>query len=276
MLIVLDALGAPTREEYHKRIAQLPVVIKVTPTPTGTRRDYLVNGKLKESVFFGKDPVTSGDDSPSTGAGTDDPGFAEARSGPNAEEPNSMSFTLRDECGYTDDYGTWSGDCAAQEDIDDLYATMASLSDEVDGVQSDVASAEDDYCSRQIIPDPEDPTCSSDWIELSSLTGAAESDGIGGPFVASEALSTGTCPTGIANTRADPLDTRHAFGCGAEAVEEAAGLVGWVGAHVAASSVGARGALATASEVGWSVAGLIAGAFTFGFTSARYIQCLAT
>jgi len=55
-LQVLDALEAPTKEEYHRRIKALPVRVEAVPTVgadgrMGTRKDYFLEGRLTLSTF---------------------------------------------------------------------------------------------------------------------------------------------------------------------------------------------------------------------------------
>jgi len=268
MLLVVDALEAPTAAEYHRRIAMLPVKITVTPTTGGLRRDFYVRAKLRltefvaTTEFVAKSVVAAGDDAAvALLSGPARP--AEQGDGVAAAIAPSLELAPSDYCEYSDEFGYWSGDCATEADINDALATIAALDSDIDGLLSAATTT---------------AAFDSDLDGLQAQTRDLEANGlqgelaVGGPsdMVAFSAAS--PCPT-----QPEPRKSGTAAapaGCVREAIEATAGMLGWIAAKYAAMSVMGRGAAATAGEVGWAVTGIIVSGFTFGFTVGSLLSCL--
>lgn len=261
-LLVLYAAEAPTPAEYHRRIAKLPVTIKESPIPGGTRRDFYVNRELKLSVFVANTNGSTGEE----GATTEpQPGHAaEEADGAFAVTAPSVGAALGsvDYCEYTDEYGYWSGDCAVQADIDDALSTVAALDSDLDGLESEAAAAQSNYCEEQFEPDPD--VCGGSHLLGSALA-------VGGPFDAVTPESNETrCPAQSLDGASVPQ-----FGCAMEAVGAVYAVGGFIVARAAVMSVSARLAAVTMAEVGWAAAGSIVAFGAAAIGLAAYIDCLA-
>ena len=172
--------------------------------------------------------------------------------------------------GYTDDYGYWSGDCATQGDIDDLLATTAALDSDVEGLQSEADGALS-QCQANYYP--------QNCLGSHELEFDIQGDlSVGGPSDAVAVSISLPCGEPSAGSGTGLRVATARFPCAQQAIEATAGFVGWLAAKAAAIYVANRpiaAAATTMSEVGWLTAGLIAGAFTFGFTVGNYINCLS-
>jgi hypothetical protein len=270
MLIVLDALEAPTPAEYHRRIAALPVTISESPTAGGSRRDVYVRGKLTLTVFVASNGGPTRDDAAvrySEPTQLSEPGDTVTAATATPPAPSSAGL---DYCEYTDDYGYWSGDCATQGDIDDLLATTAALDSDVEGLQSEADGALS-QCQANYYP--------QNCLGSHELEFDIQGDlSVGGPSDAVAVSISLPCGEPSAGSGTGLRVATARFPCAQQAIEATAGFVGWLAAKAAAIYVANRpiaAAATTMSEVGWLTAGLIAGAFTFGFTVGNYINCLS-
>jgi hypothetical protein len=158
MYQVFDAWSAKTRNGVHSRLAALPIRVRDTPlSGSATRRDYYVSGRLKLSLFLRLAPQ-GGAPRPLNEAPTDEFG------GASVDDAASTAVSRVDYCEGTDPLTNvfYSGDCATQQDLDDLAATIALCDEAVDEAFDDVASENfdidgdaADYCAEV----PEDELC---------------------------------------------------------------------------------------------------------------------
>lgn len=261
-LLVLYAAEAQTPAEYHRRIAKLPVTIKESPIPGGMRRDFYVNRELKLSVFVANRGASTGAEGatsePEPGRPAEEADGALGATAPSVGAPLGSA----DYCEYTDEYGDWSGDCATQADIDDALATVAALDSDLDGLESEAAAAQSNYCGEQFEPDPD--VCGGSHLSGSALA-------VGGPF---DAVTSGPnesrCPVETVTAGSVPQ-----FGCAMEAVGAVYAVGGFIVARAAVMSVSARLAAVTMAEVGWAATGSIIAFGAAAIGLGAYIECLA-
>lgn len=137
-LRVLDAMSAPSEAVYRQRMNELPVTIHRNAERDQLGRDglvteYWVKGKKWGSRF---EPTTPEWKGPSETSSID--------GGPSATSLE-LARSEYEPCTYTNEDGTWAGECATQQDIDDGWTQLAALDSDLGSVQSDQA-ADVEYC----------------------------------------------------------------------------------------------------------------------------------
>jgi hypothetical protein len=281
MNLITDALEAPTKAEFHERLSKLPVTIEVTPTVDvsgniSIRRRYYVDGKLRLTLFAASKTGAAGSDGPgATELNPDQSVGPLADDGANPrDQANSTVNTVSlspvfDYCEYTDPESSqfFSGDCATQQDLDDLAATVATVDTEVEGAQAESDAALETYCEH---PDPNDSeTCllSRAPPEVSPVF-HVEGDG-DVPLHIDVLQRPAPCPTEPAIAAANSENS----GCVGQAIAAGAGFGGWIATKYAALAIW-QTPDAPVAAVGWGIFACVAAGASAGWAFADFIDCL--
>ena len=275
-LQVLDALSAPTATEYHQRIRALPIrIVRKTLSDNGSQMvvEFLVRGTLKSRVF----PVLS--TAGKTGSPSDDITLdTDGLSGPNVTEQHTVV-----ECEYTDAENVYfSGPCATQQEVDDGYATMIALQEEVGGIEAEVGAA----CNnkREACEEPTENELDSETpLEAyrgsgapfaNALDGASEM--AGSDMYNSDTFNSFSASVGYdscARTPVTPLlDDSNRLNCWAQ-------IIGYVGALAAFGiRIGmlssALGVVTPASAIGYSIGLAVIAAGAVAGTAIALHECI--
>jgi hypothetical protein len=269
---VIDALGAP-KEEFHDRIAQLPISIEVSNVGLRegrehTRRDYFVSGKLRFSVFVS---VSAADklDSPAQ------PSSEWSEPGEEIEEL-SANLSLSTYCEYTDPVTQefFSGDCATQQEIDDGLAAIAAMDSEIEAALIEQEEVHAEYCEAILMEiDPEEPE--EDEIGCDPSNNAA--------MQAKQSLQEGPMTGAMSDEESleglQPVSTSdHGVlavrgECAAQAIFGSIAVITWIGAKYGAVAVMTTAGL-PASAVPWAVFGALTTGAAAAYGVATYIQCM--
>ena len=131
-LEVLDAMLAPSESAYRQRMLRLPVTISRHQARDqlgreGTVTEYWVNGRKSGSRFD-----LGVHESPSS---AEQSAIGSQEGGPSAHSPD-FAGTPEAECSYTNQDGTWAGECATQQDIDDGWVQLAAISSDLGTMQT--------------------------------------------------------------------------------------------------------------------------------------------
>jgi hypothetical protein len=263
-LQVVDAFGATSHEEFHNRIAKLPVTISAAPTVdqsgrAGVRRDYFVKGKLKYTFFFSTDRGASHAEVAATNSEST-PGNEQTDDTAAGASSSPPAPLARADC---DD-----GDCATQEDIDDAISAVAAMQDDIDADEGEAAAMQSDYCSVTAI-DPD--LCGSHTHEVSSFDASAQEWGISGPEDAESPLEIWTC-------RKSPAT---AFGyatsgnsCAGDGIFAALGVGAWIASKAALWDVVTAVEVSSAG-LGAALFGALAAGAMAGYGIGTFINCMA-
>lgn len=259
---VIDAFGAP-KEEFHDRIAQLPVSVSVTTIGheagrNHTRRDYYVSGQLKLSVVVS---VPAGEE-PSRPALSSSAEFNTPEG--DAEEVHVSAPS--NYCEYTDPETSefFSGDCATQQEIDDALIAIAAVESEIEWVSLELDETFEEYCANIT-------EITVRWEE------GCESQNFSTLFHQS-APDAGLLPYGesadtVYECSSSDSATLSDVSCAAEIYFAGLAVAGWFGTKYAALAV--MTAIAPpAAAVAWAAFGVIAGGASAAFGVASAIQCM--
>ncbi len=144
-LQILDILDAPSTQEFHRRVQLLPVSLtkEIVVDERGNRiRRTRVAVRGVEAAQIARPMVTRDSERESS-----DPARSAEVGGPSASDEVIGSWSAGSvvDCSYADDFGSWSGDCATEQDVDDLVSTLASVGVAASGIQNDI----DGSCSTR-------------------------------------------------------------------------------------------------------------------------------
>jgi len=245
LISLLDVMDATTPAEFHRRVEKLPVRINPVMVSGGRRLDVYVNDKLKASWFVGvSDTPTQSDGS--IGALSQEP--SELAETVTPLDAATFRTTPRD---YCEDDG-WSGDCATEEEVSDAIATVTAVEAEVDGLQSDQGSAEDDCATR--------------------LGGFENCVYVESPQQLTEVAN----PFFEGPSDASAFDSpRCVFkSCAAEAAATVIGGAAWLFTRMGVHAIVARGTAAVGLELTAAVGGTIVAGAALGLAIGFYIDCL--
>jgi hypothetical protein len=267
-LQVLDALSAPTKEEFHRRIANVPVTISVSPVigedgRTRLRKDYFLEGSLRASYFI--DTVSAPIHQLAEG---------QLPTGP-SDGAMSAGWPSQVNCYYTDPWGTiWTDECATQQEIDDGVAALIVLDYEATRIIDELAQITPDYCaviggypSVLQYPEETDEPCYF-------LDPAAEMESARGPSV-SGLWGNAAAPQSsfmlASNLCSDTPTSRRP--CFMEGVQAGVASAFWIGSKYGAIAV-LTSATPTTGAVGWAVFGAAASGFALAGAAASFIACV--
>ncbi|MGH7655167.1 MAG: hypothetical protein ACREN6_10945 [Gemmatimonadaceae bacterium] len=233
---LLYALAAPSDEIFHLRLSKLPVTVTDSlgeeSGRSGYFRNYAVRGVTRARYFVPANAKERSRAKLGTSGwfeGEGEPLPSLQLEGSVSTGPNRSGAT---DCSMTSPYDGlyYEGDCATQEDIDDGYAEIASMDDEING---DYDEAVDD-CNAS--PDPSqctatDETAGSGLPERAATTFGLEmlEDGSDGysmlPSVGLISAERGCSSAPSLSSSGLLSDTRNH--CFQQAIDAAAGVAGW-------------------------------------------------
>jgi hypothetical protein len=273
---VIDAIAAP-KEEFHDRIAELPVSIKVSAAGGDagrgqTRRDYFVSGKLRLSAFVSASAAANVDvDAEPSPEPRQEPG----RAGEETEED-----LLHPYCEYThpETNEFFSGECATQQEVDDAYAAIAAMDTEIEAALLEQETVHEEYCETltEILEEPaaDEEGCDPSSAAQPPMT-VQQSSPDETPFDAmwgEESLETLRLSS-ISDDGIPGVPGR----CEAVAIFSAITVVGWVGSKWGAIHVLTAMTTVTpppASAVAWAVFFSLTAGAGAAFAVASYIECM--
>ena len=147
-LQIITALEAPTQEEFHAAMRELPITIVRSSMRdgfgrTGVMIEFLLNGERRASVTM----VRSGESVEIAEAEAVEAGSEEAEA---AEASGMPSFTSsREWCNYDEDpnsewYGE-EGECATEQELEDAMLTMVASEYEIEMLQQEADEAYEEW-----------------------------------------------------------------------------------------------------------------------------------
>jgi hypothetical protein len=149
---VLLALAATTREEFHNRVSALPVTFaEVAGSDSsgraGVHRQYYVNGKATARIFLPDGPTTPrGGDAEEflQLEGEDEVAVVRVAEASPFSTATAATFDWCED--YDEDFGYYEGECATEQDFDDLTMALVAYDSDIDGMQQDVTADSVAYC----------------------------------------------------------------------------------------------------------------------------------
>jgi hypothetical protein len=154
---LLDVMDAKTVAQRHERIRRLPVTIRawsgISAGRQGVWKEFMHRSGRSHRMFFPQNRDTSSGEQVGTLSEQPSHELVSEDAAPNSHGSSRLPW-----CQYTDINGVfWEGECATEQDMEDLAIMVASAQAEAESLESQAEEEINEYCQMLIVEDPEDP-----------------------------------------------------------------------------------------------------------------------